>query len=107
MVSWLIVLCLLVIAFCRAVPPPMVVVVKSAIGAETYPSLPTVRAEGDGLREDTGLPEDPDQRDSAQVVGCAGRSGLRACEGWRDAAGLDGCSGGGNGHLTVTHISPD
>ena len=98
MVSWLIVLCLLVIALCRAAPPMVVVaamsvVVKSAIGVVTYPALPTLRAEGDGLREDAGPPEDPDQRDSAQVVGCAGRSGLRACEGWRDAAGLDGCSG--------------
>ena len=96
MVSWLIVLCLLVIAFCRAVPPPMVVVaavVKSAIGTETYPSFPTICVERCGLREDAGLPEDPDQRDSAQVVGCAGRSGLRVCEAWRDAAGLDGCSG--------------
>jgi len=108
MVSWLIVLCLLVIALCRAAPPPMVVVAAvSAIGIVTYPAMPTVRAEGDGLREDTGLPEDPDQRDSAQVVGCAGRSGLRACEGWRDAAGLDGWSGGGSGYLTVAHISPN
>jgi len=99
MVSWLIVLCLLVIALCRAAPPPMVVVaamsvvVKSAIGVVAYPAMPTVRAEGDGLREDTGLPEDSDQRDSAQVAGCAGRSGLRVYEGWRDAAGLDGYSG--------------
>ena len=102
MVSWLIVLCLLVIALCRAAPPPpppmvvvaaVPVVVKSAIGVVAYPAMPTVRAEGDGLREDAGLPEDPDQRDSAQVVGCAGRSGLRVCEGWRDAAGLDGWSG--------------
>ena len=69
------------------------VVVKSAIGVVAYPAMPTVRAEGDGLREDAGLPEDPDQRDSAQVVGCAGRSGLRVCEGWRNAAGLGGCSG--------------
>ena len=94
MVSWLIVLCLLVIALCRAAPPPMVVVAAvSAIGFVTYPAMPTVRAEGDGLREDAGLPEDPDQRDSAQVVGCAGRSGLRVCGGWGGAAGLDGCSG--------------
>ena len=118
MVSWLIVLCLLVIALCRAAPPSSMVVMAavsvvaavSAIGIVTYPAMPTVRVEGDGLREDTGLSEDPDQRDSAQVVGCAGRSGLRACEGWRDAAGLDGCSGwsgGGSGYLTVAHISPN
>jgi hypothetical protein len=94
MVSWLIVLCLLVIALCRAAPPPMVVVAAmSAIGVVAYPAMPTVRAEGDGLREDAGLREDPDQRDSAQVVGCARRSGLGVCEGWRDAAGFDGCSG--------------
>ena len=94
MVSWLIVLCLLVIALCRAAPPPMVVVAAmSAIGVVAYPAMPTVRAEGAGLREDAGLPEDADQRDSAQVAGCAGRSGLRVCEGWRDAAGLDGYSG--------------
>ena len=99
MVSWLIVLCLLVIALCRAAPPPMVVVAavsvvaKSAIGAETYPSLPTICVERNGLREDAGLPEDPDQRDHAQVVGCTGRSGPRVCEGWRDAAGFDGRSG--------------
>jgi hypothetical protein len=71
----------------------MVVVVKSAIGVVAYPAMPTVRAEGDGLREDAGPPEDPDQRDHAQVVGCAGRSGPRVCEGWRDAAGFDGRSG--------------
>jgi len=93
MVSRLIVLCLLVIALCRAARPPMVVVVKSAIGVVAYPAMPTVRAEGDGLREDAGPPEDPDQRDHAQVVGCAGRSGPRVCEGWRDAAGFDGRSG--------------
>ena len=55
------------------------VVVKSAIGVVTYPAVPTLCAEGDGLREDAGLPEDPDQRDYAQVVGCAGQrsEGLR------------------------------
>ena len=100
MVSWLIVLCLLVIALCRAAPPPPMVVVaavpvvvKSAIGVVTYPAVPTLRAEGDGLRENAGPPEDPDQRDHAQVVGCTGRSGPRVCEGWRDAAGFDGRSG--------------
>ena len=95
MLSWLIVLCLLIIALCRAAPPMAggPVVVKSAIGVVTYPALPTLRAEGDGLREDAGLREDPDQRDHAQVVGCAGRSGPRVCEGWRDAAGFDDRSG--------------
>ena len=68
MVSRLIVLCLLVIALCRAARPPMVVVVKSAIGVVTYPPVPPRRAEGDGVREDAGLPEDPDQRGPAQVV---------------------------------------
>ena len=95
MLSWLIVLCLLVIVLCRAAPPPMVVVagvpvvVKAAIGVVTYPVVPTLRAEGNGFREDAGLPEDPDQRGHAQVVGCAGRSGLRV----GDAGGLGGCSG--------------
>jgi len=102
MLSWLIVLCPLVIALCPAAlppPPPMVVVAavpvvaKSAIGVVTYPAVPTLHAEGDGLREDAGLPEDPDQRGHAQVVGCAGRSGPRVCEGWRDAAGFDDRSG--------------
>ena len=93
MLSWLIVLCLLIIALCRAAPPPPMVVVKAAIGVVTYPVVPTLRAEGNGLREDAGLPEDPDQHGHAQVVGCAGRSGLRVGEGWRDAGGLDGCSG--------------
>ena len=97
MLSWLIVLCLLVAALCRAASPPMVVVVaaipvvvKSAIGVVTYPAVPTLRAEGDGVREDAGLSEDPDQRGHAQVVGCTGRIGLRVCAGWTDAVGLDG-----------------
>ena len=77
----------------RAAAADVSVVVKAAIGVVTYPAVPTLRAEGDGLREDAGLPEDPDQRGHAQVVGCAGRSGLRVGEGWRDAGGLDGCSG--------------
>jgi hypothetical protein len=93
MLSWLFALCLLLIALCRAAPPPMVVVVKAAIGVVTYPVVPTLRAEGNGLREDAGLPEDPDQHGHAHVVGCAGRSGLRVGDGWRDAGGLDGCSG--------------
>jgi hypothetical protein len=100
MLSWLIVLCLLVIALCRAaLPPPMVVVagvpgvVKAAIGLVTCPAVPILRAEGNGLREDAGLPEDPDQRDHAQVGECTGRSGPRVCEGWRDAAGFDDRSG--------------
>ena len=93
MVSWLIVLCSLVIALCPAAPSMVVVaaapvVVESAIGVVTYPVVPALRAEGGGLREDAGPPEDPDQRGHAQVVGCAGRSGPRVCEGWRDAAGL-------------------
>ena len=90
MLSWLIVLCLLAIALCRAAPPPMAAVVRSAIGVVTYPAVPTLRAEGNGLREDAGLPEDPDQRGHAQVVGCTGRIGLRVCAGWTDAVGLDG-----------------
>ena len=98
MLSWLIVLCLLVIALCRAAAAADggrggVPVIVAAIGVVTYPAVPTLRAEGHGLREDAGLPEDPDQRGHAQVVGCAGRSGLRVGEGWRDAGGLDGCSG--------------
>ena len=98
MLSWLIVLCLLAIALCQAAPPmaavPVVsVVVKSAIGVMAYPAMPTVRAEGNGLREDAGLREDPDQRDRAQVGECTGRSGPRVCEGWRDAAGRDGRNG--------------
>jgi hypothetical protein len=87
MLSWLIVVCLLAIALCRAAPP-MAAVVKAAIGVVTYPPVPTRRAEGDGVREDAGLPEDPDQRGHAQVVRCTGRIGLRVCAGWRDAANL-------------------
>jgi hypothetical protein len=93
MLSWLIVLCLLAIVLRPAAPPLVVVAVKSAIGVVAYPAVPTVRAEGDGLRKATGLSEDPDERDSAQVVGCARCSGLRVCEGCRTGAGFDGCSG--------------
>ena len=81
MLSWLIVLCLLIIAPCRAAPPPPMVVVKAAIGVVTYPVVPPLRAEGNGLREDAGLPEDPNQHGRAEVVGRAGGNGLRAC--WR------------------------
>jgi len=90
MLSWLIVLCLLAIALCRAAPPPMAAVAKSAIGVVTYPAVPTLRAESDGVREDAGLSEDLDQRGHAQVVECSGRSGLRVCAGWTDAVGLAG-----------------
>ena len=107
MLGWLIVLCPLAIALCPAAPPMVVVVARSATGVVTYPAVPTLRAEGDGLREDAGLPEDPDQHGHAQVVGCTGRSGPRVCAGWRDAAGLDGCSSGGSGPLTVAKTSPD
>ena len=111
MLSWLIVLCLLVIALCRAVPPPppMVVVVKAAIGVVTYPVVPTLRAEGNGLREDAGLPEDPDQHGHAQVVGCAGRRRGSARVGGMlaDLTAVAVEAAGVPGYLTVTHISPN
>ena len=93
MLSWLIVLCPLVIALCPAALPPPPMAAVPAIGVVTYPAVPTFRAEGDGVREDAGLPEDPDQRDHAQVGECTGRSGPRVCEGWMDAAGFDDRSG--------------
>ena len=83
MLSWLIVLCPLVIALCPAAPPIVVAAAQSAIGVMTYPAVPTLRTEGDGLRDDAGLPEDPSQRDHAPVMGCAGRRGLRVGEGCR------------------------
>jgi hypothetical protein len=83
MLSWLIALCLLVIALGPAAPPMVVVAARSAIGVVMYPAVPTDRAEGDGLREEARLPEDLDQHGFAQVVGCAGCTGLR---------GRDGCS---------------
>ena len=79
MLGWLIVLCPLIIALCPAAPPMVVVAARSATGVVTYPAVPTVRAEGDGLREDASLPEDLDQHGYAQVVGCDGCSGLRVC----------------------------
>jgi hypothetical protein len=88
MLSWLIALCLLVIVLCPAAPPMVVVVARSSTGVVKYPAVPTVHAEGDDLREDARLPEDLDQHSYAQVVGCAGRSGLRVCAGWRDAPRL-------------------
>jgi len=88
MLGWLIVLCPLIIAFCRTAPPLVVVAARSATGIVTYSAGPTVRAEGDGLREDASLLEDSAQRDHTQVVGCNGCGGLRGCAGWTDAAGL-------------------
>jgi hypothetical protein len=104
MVSWLIVLCLLVIALCPATLPRAgmaavsVGAARSAIGVVAYPPAPTVCAESDERREDTGSPEDPDHRDYGQVVGCAGRSRLR----------LAGPAVRHHfGHLTVAHIAPN
>jgi hypothetical protein len=94
MVSWLIVLCLLVIALCRAAPMVVVpVVVKSAIGVVTYPAVPTLRAEGDGLREDASPPEAADQRGYAPMAVCAGCDSLTAGEACGGRGGFDGCSG--------------
>jgi len=83
MVSWLIVLCLSLIALCTSTPPRVdmvavpVVAARSAIGIITYPAAPAICSKGDGRREDTGLPEDPLQRDYGQEVGYARCSGLR------------------------------
>ena len=79
-------------------------------GVVTDRAVPTVLHRGDGLRDDASLPEDLDQHGYAQVVGCAGRSGLRGCAGWRDAAGPTVVAveaAGVPGYLTVTHISPN
>jgi hypothetical protein len=88
MLGWLIVLCPLVIALCPAAPPLVVVAARLANGVVTDRAAPTVLRHGDGLRDDASLPEDLDQHGYAQVVGCAGRSGLRVCAGWRDPTGL-------------------
>lgn len=88
MLSWLIVLCLLAIALCPAVP--LVVVAVGALEAVTNPAAPTVSAEGHGRRENAGLPEDPDQRDYTQVAGCAGCDRPRVCA---DCGGGAGCTG--------------
>jgi len=87
MLGWLIVFGPLVIALCPAAPPMVVVAARLANGVVTDRAVPTVLRRGDGLRDDASLPEDLDQHGYAQVVGCAGRSGLRVCAGWRDAAG--------------------
>ena len=92
MLSWLIVLCLLAIALCPAVPL-VVVAVGSALDAVTYPAAPTASAQGRGRRENAGLPEDPDQCDYAQVVGCAGCDRPRVCADCEDGAGFDGSNG--------------
>ena len=83
MLSWLIALCLLVIVLCPAAPPMVVVAARSAIGVITYPAVPTPRAEGDGLRDDAGPPEDPHQRYHAPLMGCTECSELRVREGCR------------------------
>ena len=81
MLSWLIVLCLLLIALCASTPPRVdtaavpVVAARSAIGTGTYPATSAICAKGDDRREDTGLPENPFQRDYSRAVGCAGGSG--------------------------------
>jgi hypothetical protein len=82
MLGWLIVLCPLAIAICPAAPPLVVVAARSATGVVTDRAVPTA------LRQGRWPARRPDQRDCAQVVGCAGRSGLRVCAGWRGAAGL-------------------
>ena len=97
MLSWLIALCLLVIVLCPAAPPMVVVAARSATGVVTDRALPAALHRGDGLRDDTSLPEDLDQHGYAQVVGCAGRSGLRVCAGWRHAAGLTAVAAGVTG----------
>jgi hypothetical protein len=81
MLGWLIALCLLVIAPSPAAPPMVVVAAMSATGVVTYPAVLSARAECDGLRDDAGLPEDPDHHDHAPILGCAGCSGLRGREG--------------------------
>jgi hypothetical protein len=103
MLSWLFALCLLVIALCRAAPPPppmvvvagVPVVVKSAIGIVTYPAVPTIRAEGDGL------PEDPDQR------GGGTRRRQRAEGLLADLAVVEVEAAEVPGYLTVTHNFPN
>ena len=95
MLTWLIVLCLLLIALC----PPVAAV--AAVGVILYPHspAPTARAEDEGWHEDadrrgaTGLPEDPDQGDYAEVVGCTGCSGRTGCEGCGGGSGFAGCAG--------------
>jgi len=90
MFSWLVALIRWLFAPWRAAPitPALAVVLRlSAVGDISYPSAPTTRTEDAGWREDAsgsdraGLPEDPDGRDYAKVVGCAGCSGLAVCEG--------------------------
>jgi len=88
MLGWLIVLCPLAIALCPAAPPLVVVAARSSTGVVTDHALPAALRRGDGLRDDASQPEDLDQHGYAQVVGCAGHSGLRVCAGWRDAARL-------------------
>ena len=100
--SWLIVFCLLAIVLCPAVPPSAVVAAVAAVpavGVILYPPAPTARAEDEGWHEDadrrgaTGLPEDPDQGDYAEVVGCTGCSGRTGCEGCGGGSGFAGCAG--------------
>ena len=83
MLGWLIALCLLVIALGPATPPMVVMVARSATGVVMYPAVPTPRAEGDGLRDDAGPPEDPHQRYHAPLMGCTECSDLRVREGCR------------------------
>ena len=88
MLGWLIVLCPLIIAFCRTALPLVVVAARSSSGVVTYPAGPTLRAEGDGLCDDAPrLPENPDHRDDAPLRGWVGCRGLRVREGCRMGPG--------------------
>ena len=76
MLGWLIVLCPLAIAICPAAPPLVVVAARSATGVVTDRAVPTA------LRQGRWPARRPDQRDCAQVMGCAGRSEPGVCAGW-------------------------
>lgn len=98
MLSWLIALCLLALALCPAMPPPMIVA-TAAGGGVLQPTVRTDRAKGQGRREDIGVddangqPRDPDGRDCTEVMVCSGCDGRAGRMDRGDGVGFAGCAG--------------
>lgn len=99
MLSWLIALCLLGLALCPAMPPPMIVATAAVAGGVFQPTVRTDRANGQGRREDiggddaNGQPGDPDGRDCAEVMVCSGCDGRTGRMDRGGGAGFAGCAG--------------
>lgn len=99
MLSWLIALCLLALALCPAMPPPMIVATAEVAGDVLQPTVPTDRAKGQGRREDIGVddangqPGDLDGRDCAEVTVCSGCDGRTGRMDRGDGAGCAGRAG--------------